>query len=258
VRPSGIQRDRESLHSLLSGLYQLELAALGNPEYLAAHSERSSILRQIAAFERYSPLVLDSIQAVGTTRILDWGCHHAPDSCLLRRRFGGSVELHGCDFFCRTAFANFHGFASLDYRRLLDPVHLPYDSHSFDLVVASGVLEHAAMDLESIKELHRILREKGKLIITFLPNRLSYTEFIARRRGLSCHRRLYGMSEATRMLRHHGFHPTFRTYDQFLPAHRLQRTLGCLWPLNALLERIWPLRLFCANITIVAERCTVM
>jgi SAM-dependent methyltransferase len=155
-------------------------------------------------------------------------------------------------------FANFHGFAGLEYLRLTDPVRLPYDSHSVDVVVASGVLEHAAMDFESLKELHRVLREKGKLIITFLPNRLSYTEFSARRRGLSHHRRLYGLTEALQMVRHHGFHPIYHVYDQFLPAHRFQRTLGKLWHLNGLLERIWPLRLFCANITIVAERLTVM
>jgi len=33
----------------------------------------------------------------GRTSILDWGCHHAPDACLIRARFGQAVALHGCD-----------------------------------------------------------------------------------------------------------------------------------------------------------------
>ena len=50
-------------------------------------------------------------------------------------------------------------------------------------------------DYESLKELHRIIDNNGYLVITFLPNNLSYTEFIARkfRNGKAAHRRRYSI-----------------------------------------------------------------
>ena len=236
----------------LRALYQRELRDSENLDYIRNHAEGSSISRQIEVFERYLPYVADCC------RILDWGCHHAPDSCLLRMALGDSVSLHGCDVFQADRFAHFHDFAGLEFRQLNHVVQLPYGDGSFDAVVGSGVLEHAAMDFESLKELHRVLVDGGRLVITFLPNACSYTEFFARSRGLEAHNRLYGRREALRMLRHHGFKPLHAAYHQFLPAHRMQSLLGRFWPLNRTLERVWPLRLLCANLMVVAEKRSIM
>ena len=43
--------------------------------------------------------------------ILDWGCNHAPDSCLLRMAYGQRLRLHGCDFVDSGLYAVFHEFA---------------------------------------------------------------------------------------------------------------------------------------------------
>jgi SAM-dependent methyltransferase len=243
---------RQALHERLSSLYRQELVALGSPEYLAAHSDPSSIARQIEVFERYLPY----IEPAGT--ILDWGCHHAPDACLLREVLGEAVALHGCDFNPPDQFVHFHGFARLHYRQLQDPIVLPYESRSFDAVISSGALEHTMMDYESLKELHRVLKDDGLLVITFLPNRLSITEFAARRLGMNAHLRRYGMGEALQMLRHFGFNPVVHGYHQFLPAHRWRRLLEPLWPLNHALERAWPLNRLCANLMIVSQARSIM
>jgi ubiquinone/menaquinone biosynthesis C-methylase UbiE len=52
---------------------------------------------------------------------------------------------------------------------LSEIVKLPYPDDSFDAVLASGVLEHVPLDYESLKELHRVLRVRGRMIVTYLP-----------------------------------------------------------------------------------------
>jgi SAM-dependent methyltransferase len=248
---------REALRVRLSSLYREELKDLGSSDYLVAHASPNSIARQIDVFERYLPYLPYVSPAPGST-ILDWGCHHAPDSCMLRAVLGEAVTLHGCDFNPPGRFAHFHGFAGLAYRQLQDPISLPYASHSFDVVISSGVLEHTMMDYESLKELHRVLKDQGLLIITFLPNRLSLSEFVSRRLKMNAHLRLYGMAEALRMLRHFGFNPLHHGYHQFLPAHNWQRLMAPLWPLNGVLDRAWPLNRLCANLMIVSQARAIM
>jgi len=246
-------RDRRiALVGRLTEIYARAIRASGGSEYLLAHASPNSIRRQVEVFARYARFVPPG------SRVLDWGCHHAPDSCMLREELGDAVTIHGCDFLPPGHFEPFHRFAGLEYRQLDDPIRLPYEAQTFDAVVSSGALEHAAMDLESLKELHRIIKEGGHLIITFLPNRLSYTEALARGWGLAAHLRLYGRSEAARMLLHHGFAPVHSGYHQFLPAHRARGLMKALWPLNGVLEGTWPLKLFCSNVFLVARRCSVI
>ena len=241
-----------ALTERLTTLYDRELQALNRPEYLAAHANLSSVKRQVAVFEKYKRFIAPE------SRVLDWGCKHAPDSCLLREVFGGSLTIHGCDFLPPGHFEHFHSFAGLEYRQLDDPIRLPYEAEMFDVVISSGVLEHAAMDYESLKELHRVIKEGGHLIVAFLPNKLSFTEFFSRRLGLAAHTRLYGRGESAQMLRHYGFVPVVTSYHQFVPAQKFQGLFGKFWSLNQFLERSWPLRFFCANIMLVAQRYSTM
>lgn len=252
AREVGERERSRALRALLNSLYFEAGETSAERGYPAEHAGENSIRRQVDAFESYRRFVSPG------DRVLDWGCHHAPDSCLLRETFGESVELHGCDFVSPDRFRAFHEFARLDYRILDDPIRLPYDRFAFDVVVASGALEHAMMDYESLKELHRVLKIGGRLIVTFLPNRLSLNEFVARCRGVRAHRRLYGKKEALTMLRHYGFEPIFSAYHQFLPAHRGQKLFRGVWRLNRLLERARPLNRLCSNIMIVSEKVIFM
>lgn len=243
---------RRSLEHRLASLYASESGPERARAYLASHAHANSIARQVDVFEWYRPY----LPASGV--ILDWGCQHAPDACMIREVLGDSVEIHGCDFVEPGFYPGFHGFAGLHFQHLDDPVRLPYRSWMFDAVIASGVLEHTMMDYESLKELHRVLKPGGLLAISFLPNRLSLSEWVARRRGLTCHLRLYGRGEAHRMLLHHGFQPIESRYHQLIPAHRGQSIFGGLWRFNALLERAWPICYLCANVAIVARARTEM
>lgn len=217
-------------------------------EYLEAHAQPNSVLRTAQAFERYLPHVPRK------GRMLDWGCFHAPDACLVRNALGDAVELHGCDYPPPGTFAAFHEFAGLNYAQLEGPGALPWPDDHFDVVIASGVLEHVPNDSEALKELHRILREGGLLVVTFLPNRLSYTELAHRRLNWAPHARRYGLSEARKLGLHHGFEPIAASYHQMIPAQQGSKVFERLWRFNSLLERAAPLNRLSTNIMLICRR----
>jgi ubiquinone/menaquinone biosynthesis C-methylase UbiE len=49
---------------------------------------------------------------------------------------------------------------------------LPYDSNSFDKIISLGVIEHFKDPSQSIKEMYRVLKPGGNLIL-MTPNKLS-------------------------------------------------------------------------------------
>lgn len=239
-RMAGDWRDRSSHLSEARLCSDLELlihrSLEDNPDsvYLREHAQPNRIAGHVRAFGEYVPHLPDR------GHILDWGCHHAPDSCLLKSAFENRFRLHGCDFVEPQVYARFHEYAGLDYRRLTDIVATPYETGSFDAVIGSGVLEHVAMEYESLKELHRILKPGGVLIVTLLPNRLSWREWGRRviwKRDF--HERCYGLAEARRLLKRTGFVPLSAKHacDDAIP---------------------FPLRCLCSTLTLVAHRVHAM
>lgn len=235
----------------LTELYRATEAKFGEVAYLTEHGSKNSVRRQVDVFGAYLPSL------TAPKGILDWGCRHAPDSCLLRLAFGDAIEICGCDVIDAREFEVFHSFAGLKYTRLEDAVRLPYENEKFDVVIASGVLEHCALVGESLKELHRVLREDGQLVITFLPNQGSIVDWIGRQTGLPHHRRLYSRQRLRYQLLDHGFEPTQIRFHQFIPATRAQGLFSKLWWSNSVLERTWPVNRLCTNIMAVATKHTV-
>ncbi len=155
----------------LSKLYRLQ-AEIGDDRYLHSHSRNSAVIRRQAnIFERCQNVLRDA------HIVLDWGCRQAADACMVRMLRGAEVEIHGCDVE-PLEYRAFFDFSGLKYSQLTHPYRLPYDDSSFDAVIGSGVLEHVPIDSESLKELYRIIRPQGHLIITHLPNKYSYTEWL--------------------------------------------------------------------------------
>ena len=224
-----------------------------NSYNLSLHSEINSIRRQVDVFDRYQ----DYLPEDGT--ILDWGCKHAPDSCLIRYALGDGPRLLGYDFGPPDAYQPLHDYAGLEYTAAEHPYQLPYDDESIDAVISGGVLEHVAITTESLKELYRVTKVGGILAITFLPNRLSYTECFHRSIGSnSYHRRLYTPRLIRELLLHHGFDPQLSGYHQFIPGQRGGMVFSKLWFFNGFLERCWPFRSFCANLFVVAIKRRVI
>jgi len=131
--------------SAMQELYQkYERRAGSSPElYMLQHARLSVIKRQIYSCDMYMRYV--------SGRVLDWGCRHAPDGCLLRYFKGDGIELYGCDAAGASdysSFKDFHEYAGLHFTPLEHPFLLPYSDSFFNVVVSSGVLEHVPNDYE--------------------------------------------------------------------------------------------------------------
>jgi len=217
--------DARALGIALQELYTAQLKKSDEP-YLRFHSAELAIRQRVASFMRYAPFVPRS------GAILDWGCHHAPDASLLRAAFPlAPFRLIGCDFPSREPYAAFWEQSRLEFVAIDHPFKLPFEHEAFDCVIAAGTLEHTVHDYESLKELHRALKNGAPLIITHLPNRFSYVEFAARHfRKRDFHRKLYSMREIVSLLNRSGFYPTKTARHRMLPAHAGSAALRLLIP----------------------------
>jgi len=202
---------RNDLAEMLSQLYRDQLAREPRDQYIRDHSKPAFLNGSVRVFRFYEPY----LPAQG--RVLDWGCRHAPDSCLIRATAGNQLVLDGCDFMDPACYSGFYEFAGLRYAQLRNAFQLPYEETAFDAVIASGVLEHAAMDYESLKELYRVLKPGGRLILSYLPNRFSFAEWRLGRRnggtGSDFHLRLYTRNQLRDLLLHTGFRPIALGYQ---------------------------------------------
>jgi SAM-dependent methyltransferase len=225
--------------------------------YVEMHFSDVLLSRRMAVVNAIAPYVRG--------RTLEWGCHHAMDSCIYRMRHGDAVELHGCDIIPPDTYKPFHRFAGLSYRELTHPYRLEYPDGFFDVVTSDGVLEHVPDDVASTGEIYRVLRPGGTFVVTCLPNRYSYTEALQRRIiGHATHERLYSMASARAMLEAAGFRVTRSRYFLMLPTvlngfpagvrAAYQKANPALWAANAVLERIPPLNRLSSNLMLIAEK----
>ena len=218
---------------------------------------------ELVRAERVRSYLLVRDGLAGARRVLDWGCRHGAAAQLVRADLGAEVALHGADFCAADDYRAFHALSGLQYRRLEHPWRLDYADASFDAVVAAGVLEHVANVGESLTELWRVLRPDGALLITHLPNALSWSEWLSRRTAPGqAHARRFRPSPLRRLLLDHGFAVERWGYHHLpptaLPAGAdevalLRRLVRWSQPLRAL-ERVWPLRAFSAALFVVARK----
>ena len=218
------------------------------------HSGNAAVLaRHVNAARLYEPYIGE--------RVLDWGCKHGVDGFFVRAMRDDGVILDGCDFDPPERYASFYAAAKINYVQLTHPWLLPYDDGDFDTVIASGVIEHVPQTAESLKELWRVLRTDGHLIVTFLPNRRSYTEWLSRRTGGLRHLKLFDIAGFRGILLHHGFEPITAGYHQVMPtlaghgaSRKVQRLAEVGYRVNDVLERVPLVRTLAANIYMVAQR----
>jgi 2-polyprenyl-3-methyl-5-hydroxy-6-metoxy-1,4-benzoquinol methylase len=220
------------------------------------------IRRQVDAFNLYKNYLKDS------QKILDWGCKHGIDAYLAKLFLSNAdLEIHGCDLY-EEKHGILYEHCNLKYSKINHPYQLPYTDNYFSSVISSGVLEHVPNDYESLKEIYRILEPDGYLIITFLPNKSSYTEFFGNflkpKRG---HNRKYSLFQTKQRLLHAGFIPTAWGFHQLMPSlsslHAVGDTTNLktllpiaegIYSLNRLTEKLWPINILSANIFIVAQK----
>ena len=135
-------------------------------------------------------------------RILDVGCGTGANLLMLSK-YG---DAEGVDIsedalaFCRDR--------GLDKVRLGAGEELPYDDGTFDLVTALDVVEHMDNDLAGLKEMRRVLRPGGRVLL-FVP---TFMFLWGLQDDVSHHRRRYRLSQLRRVLEKAGFEIERTTY----------------------------------------------
>jgi 2-polyprenyl-3-methyl-5-hydroxy-6-metoxy-1,4-benzoquinol methylase len=190
--------------------------------------------------------IVDRVARMTPGRVLDWGCGHGQISDLLRLR---GVDVVAYDYAAGSDphVVRLEHFPEIEAHVGGDPVLLPFDSDSFDTVVSCGVLEHVERPGESLRELHRVLRPGGRLLVYKLPNRFSYLEAIARRAGMYYHGalpndRVYDRRSAVALLSANGFQVDDFRRTNLLPLtveHPLAwRLSAAIWSINRALAHL--------------------
>src|SRR5262249_15376750 len=102
----------------------------------------------------------------GCKRILDAGCGNGRYLRWIERRADADALLAGCDLSSTMLRRARHRLRS-DRAMLLaaDVSHLPFKDHLFDAVVCGWVLEHLPDPVLGLRELARVLRPGGKLLL---------------------------------------------------------------------------------------------
>tara|TARA_Y100000741_G_scaffold364383_1_gene355226 strand:+ start:3825 stop:4655 length:831 start_codon:yes stop_codon:yes gene_type:complete len=71
-------------------------------------------------------------------------------------------------------FTEFNGNYEFD---ICDAENLSLESNTFDVVIAMGLVEYLNLDIQAIKEMKRVVKKGGYLIITF-PNRIALSNIL--------------------------------------------------------------------------------
>ena len=98
-------------------------------------------------------------------RLLDPGCGEGTMAAVLRGRF---EEVHGVDI-SREAVERACALGVNAVRVNVNVEPLPYPEGSFDTVVSLDVIEHVFDPVDFLREIHRVLRPGGALVVS-TPN----------------------------------------------------------------------------------------
>ena len=205
-------------NSLEQAELQTLLSIASQAKQLGAH-DMDHMDGAAAAFNyiRIVDLVVAHCASLGAqSPILDWGCGYGQVSWLLLQRGIKPVPFDVAERPARRAISLLQ---SVDVMYCPDPLNLPYPSHSFGAVLSVGVLEHVVDFDFSLREIHRVLQPQGFLFVFMLPNRYSWAEWIADRRGVSVHPFKFTFRSAEEMLKRHGFTVEKRWRRNFLPRN---------------------------------------
>ncbi len=139
-----------------------------------------------------------------------------------------------------------------------DGKKIPFPDECFDNVFTYAVMEHIPFDEipNIIMEIKRVLKTHGAFYIFQLPQRTSYTEFIARKLGVESHEFLWEREVMEKLLHKKGFETIFsEKVDMFInhPYKIVNPLFPILQPLNAFLIHT-PLSYFAHHLTIVSRK----
>ncbi|MBU3661861.1 MAG: class I SAM-dependent methyltransferase [Bacteroidetes bacterium] len=145
--------------------------------------------------------------------------------------------------------------ANIKVDPLKHPWVLPYEDSSFDVVVSFGVLEHVPNDLESMKEINRVLKKGGLFFCFHLPRKTGWLHWLARNGGDDYHDRLYDKTVVKRLIEKSNFELLDVWNRSILPKNRFDFKFNHVAErLDLFFVRYTPLNLISTNVEFVAQK----
>ena len=181
-------------------------------------------------FDRLSEATLDAVNPRNGERVLDVGCGRANDAMDLARRGGTCLGLEPSEtMIChakREIAKDGTGVALL--RGIGED--MPLKSHSFDKVVCKGALDHFPTPERAVKEMARVVKPGGTVIITVanldcLGFRLGRTFFVRFRKLLRREESIYEKIWQTPF--DHTFRFDYKTLNKMVRQHmKVDESIG--------------------------------
>ncbi len=125
----------------------------------------------------------------------------------------------------------------------------PIKSKSFDCIVAGELIEHLEQPEIFLKECYRILKTKGKLIIT-TPNKKSWWNRITKSYFIKYHHSLLQKKELLLLLEKNGF---YSNRFIFIPYDKFSNPFGQLYSLRKIIHYILPKHLG-ENMIVISQK----
>jgi hypothetical protein len=145
-----------------------------------------------------------------------------------------------------------------------DSNRLSLDSHSVDVFISSGVLEHVREDGQGnedliLEEIHRVLKDHGLLFIWNLPAKLGSSEILAMAVGQWHHRYRYWKREIFNLLQRTGFEVLYWDKHKFFPGAVMQKIQEWVNPIRLLkfdntLSHFFPFKLLARDFVFIARK----
>ncbi|MCW5866089.1 MAG: class I SAM-dependent methyltransferase [Candidatus Eremiobacteraeota bacterium] len=153
------------------------------------------------------------VRPLADLRMLDWGAGKGHFTYLLRE---AGAEVTPADVNPAEGEKILGRVEALDH-----PYRLPFAGGSFDVVISMGVLEHVPQEVESLKEIQRVLRPGGLFFCFNLPYHLSWVQWAARLLGNHYHDRFYGRRQTQALLTGQNFQILDLWLRQLFPKNRV-------------------------------------
>ncbi|HRT39875.1 MAG TPA: class I SAM-dependent methyltransferase [Candidatus Woesebacteria bacterium] len=120
-----------------------------------------------SAFRRRAKIILNNLDIKGKMSVLEIGCGRGFYLKILRDLYPTAV-ITGIDINPLYIHQVKHNIKNVNVFQA-DAKTLPLADNSFDWIIATEILEHIDNDQKALKEMYRVLKPKGKAIIT-VPN----------------------------------------------------------------------------------------
>lgn len=199
----------------------------------------------VAVLEKHSDAPISNL------RVLDWGGGKGYVAYFLKAKGAKATLYETDDFPHRIMWQEF----KLDAKTSAGD-KLPFADKTFDAVIGFGVLEHVPFEYDALKEVNRVLKDKGLFFCFNLPNKTGYVHKVTWYKGVRYHDRLYTRNEVRKLLKRTGFNlvgkPWFRqllpkTHYYYPKPHLFER-------LDLIATNYTPLCYFAASIEFVARK----